>query len=184
MFCWSNFGYPIKQIDKKPAPCNDQSDKLIFGDESTTMENMVFGRACKEEMPRIIAMQADIFSGEQGIPSEDIDAFMAKGPICWRAGSDGKLYAAAAAWKENDEIHWGRFGVFPAARGLHIGTGLIRSSFAEMLHEGVVKLYMDARDAAVKIVCGMGSRIAGGPYESYEGNVPPVVLTKDDLTKT
>ncbi|WP_295764261.1 GNAT family N-acetyltransferase [uncultured Oscillibacter sp.] len=98
-------------------------------------------------MPRIIAMQADVFSGEQGIPSEDIDAFMAKGPICWRAGSDGKLYAAAAAWKENDEIHWGRFGVFPAARGLYIGTGLIRSSFAEMLHEGVDKIYMDARDA-------------------------------------
>ena len=135
-------------------------------------------------MPRIMAMQADVFSGEQGIPSEDVDAFMAKEPVCWCAESGGKLYAAAAAWKENDEVHWGRFVVFPAVRGLHIGTRLARFSFAELFHEGVDKIYMDARDAAVKIVCGMGSRIAGGPYESYEGNVPPVVLTKDDLTKT
>lgn len=147
------------------------------------MENMVFRRACEEEMPRIIAMQADVFSGEQGIPAEDIDAFMAKEPVCWCAESDGKLYAAAAAWKENNEMHWGRFVVFPAARGLHIGTRLARFSFAELFHEGVDKLYMDARDATVKIVCGMGGKIVGEPYKFYEGNVTPVILTKDGFTK-
>ena len=147
------------------------------------MENMVFRRAYREEMPRIIAMQADVFSGEQGIPSADVDAFMAKEPICWCAEADGKLYAAAAAWKESNEVHWGRFVVFQAARGLHIGTRLARFSFSELFHEGVDKIYMDARDITVKIVCGMGGKIVGEPYKFYEGNVTPVVLTKDDFTK-
>ena len=145
------------------------------------MENMVFRRAYREEMPRIMAMQADVFSGEQGIPSEDVDAFMAKDPVCWCAESDGKLYAAAAAWKENNEIHWGRFVVFPAARGQHIGTRLARFSFAELFQEGVDQIYMDARDATVKIVCGMGGKIVGEPYKFYEGNVTPVILTRDDF---
>lgn len=129
-------------------------------------------------------MQADVFGGEQGIPGEDVDAFMAKEPVCWCAESDGKLYAAAAAWKENNEIHWGRFVVFPAARGLHIGTRLARFSFAELFHEGVDKIYMDARDATVKIVCGMGGKIVGEPYKFYGGNVTPILLTRDDFTKT
>lgn len=147
------------------------------------MENMVFRRAYKEELPKIIAMQTDIFTSEQGIPSEDIDVFMEKKPIYWCAEADGKLYAAAAAWNENNEIHWGRFVVFPAARRLHIGTRLARFSFTELFHEGIDKIYMDARDATVKIVCGMGGKIAGEPYKFYEGNVTPVILTKDDFTK-
>lgn len=134
-------------------------------------------------MPRIIAMQADVFSGEQGIPCEDVDAFMAKEPVCWCAESDGKLYAAAAAWKENNQIHWGRFVVFPAARGQHIGTRLARFSFAELFHEGVDKIYMDARDVTVKIVCGMGGKIVGEPYKFYGGNVTPILLTRDDFLK-
>ena len=77
---------------------------------------------------------------------------MAKNPVCRCAESDGKIYAATAAWKENDETHWGRFAVFPAARGRHIGTELARFSFAELFGMGVDKIYMDARDATVKIL--------------------------------
>ncbi len=147
------------------------------------MENMIFRRARKDEMPRIIAMQADVFGGEQGIPSDDIDTFMAKDPICWCVEIEGKIYAATAAWKEGGDVHWGRFAVFPAARGLHIGTRLARFSFDELFDEGVDKIYMDARDATVKIVCGMGGRIVGKPYRFYEGNVTPVILTKDDFIR-
>ncbi len=86
---------------------------------------------------------------------------MAKKPICWCAEADGKIYAAAAAWKENTETHWGRFAVFPAARGKHIGTTLARISFDDLFDMGVDKIYMDARDATVKIVCGMGGRVIG-----------------------
>ena len=42
------------------------------------MENVVFRRATVEEMPRVIQMQSDVFSGEQGIPSDALDVFMEK----------------------------------------------------------------------------------------------------------
>ena len=83
------------------------------------MDNFIFRQATKDEIPRILAMQADVFHGEQGIPADDIDTFLAKKPICWCAESkaDGKIYAATAAWQEDNETHWGRFVVFPTARG-------------------------------------------------------------------
>ena len=145
------------------------------------MDDFIFRRATSDEMTRILTMQSDVFSGEQGIPSDDIDTFMAKKPVCWCAEANGKIYAATAAWKENNETHWGRFVVFPAARGKHIGTRLARFSFEELFDMGVEKIYMDARDSTVSIVCGMGGRIVGEPYKFYEGNVTPVVLEKKDF---
>ena len=91
-----------------------EKSKFVWED---VMENFNFRRATDEEMSRIIKMQSDIFSGEQGIPTDDIDTFMLKSPICWCAEKDGKIYAAVAAWKENAEVHWGRFVTFPAVRG-------------------------------------------------------------------
>lgn len=142
------------------------------------METLTFRRARPEELPRILAMQADVFSGEQGIPSDDIDAFLAKEPICWCAETGGKIYAAAAAWTEGGETHWGRFVVFPAAHGMHIGTQLARAAFRDLFDTGVETIHMDARDATVAIVCGMGGRVVGAPYPFYEGNVTPVVLER------
>ena len=149
------------------------------------MDKYIFRRAAREEMPRILALQADVFSGEQGIPADDIDTFMAKKPLCWCAESaeNGKIYAAVAAWNETSETHWGRFVVFSAARGQHLGTALARVSFDDLFDMGVDKVYMDARDATVKIVCGMGGRVVGEPYKFYEGNVTPVVLEKTDYLK-
>ncbi len=142
------------------------------------MENIIFRRAEKEELPRILAMQTDVFGGEQGIPCYDIDSFTEKEPIFWCAELNGKIYAATAAWKEDDGMHWGRFAVFPGARGMHIGTELARTSFSDLFSTGVDKIYMDARDATVKIVCRMGGQIIGQPYEFYGDNVTPVVLEK------
>lgn len=144
------------------------------------MGNMIFRRAFEEEMPRILAMQSDVFSGEQGIPSDDIDTFMKKQPLCWCAEMDGKIYAAVAAWNEGDEVHWGRFVVFPESRGQHIGSRLARYSFDDLFQNGAEKLYMDARDATVRIVCGMGGRVTGEPYRFYDGNVTPVTLERKD----
>ena len=145
----------------------------------------IFRRAAREEMPRIIAMQADIFCTEQGIPADDIDTFMARDPLCWCAKSpeDGKIYAAVAAWKENDETHWGRFVVAPEARCHHLGTRLARFSFEELFDMGVDEIHMEARDITVRMVCGMGGRIVGEPYKFYDGNVTPVVLERKDYLK-
>ena len=48
---------------------------------------------------------------------------------------------------------------------------------------GIDKIYMDARDVTVKIVCGMGGHIIGETYKFYKGNVTPVVLEKKDYVK-
>lgn len=142
------------------------------------MGEMIFRRAHADEMPRILKMQTDVFSGEQGIPCGDIDTFMAKQPICWCAEMDGKIYGSVAAWHEADGMHWGRFVVFPAARGMHVGTRLAKCSFDDLFAGGVDNVRMDARDATVKIVCAMGGQVTGEPYQFYNSNVTPVLLQK------
>lgn len=148
--------------------------------QENTMAEMIFRKARPDEIPRILRMQADVFGGEQGIPQEDIGGFLAKEPTCWCAEMDGKIYGAAAAWKENGKIHWGRFAVFPAARGQHVGTRLAERSFDDLFAEGAEEICMDARDATVRIVCAMGGEVAGEPYPFYEGNVTPVLLRRED----
>ena len=44
------------------------------------MNRFIFRQATAAEMPCIIAMQREIFSGEQGIPEEMIDVFMEMDP--------------------------------------------------------------------------------------------------------
>ena len=102
------------------------------------MDDLVFRRAGKTDLPHILAMQADIFHGEQGIPDDDVGAFLQKRPICWCAGSGGVLCAAAAAWQEGSETHWGRFVVLPAFRGRHIGSRLARFSFDDLFAMGYI----------------------------------------------
>lgn len=56
--------------------------KIEIYNAGVSVDNLIFRRATQDEMPRILAMQEDVFSGEQGIPADDIDTFMAKKPIC------------------------------------------------------------------------------------------------------
>ncbi len=146
------------------------------------MDDLIFRQATSDEVQCILAMQTAVFHGEQGIPDDETEAFLAKKPILWCAESkaDGKIYAATAAWQEKNETHWGRFVVFPTARGKHIGTRLAQVSFNDLFDMGISKIYMDVRDATVKIVCGMGGHIVGEAYKFYEGNVTPVVLERKD----
>ena len=149
------------------------------------MENLIFKRALKSEMPRIIAMESDIFSREQGLPCDDVEEFMGRDPIFWCAEYEGKIYAAVAAWKEKDgRMHWGRFVVFPDARGRHIGTRLARYSFAQLFEDGVDEVHMNARDVTVKIVCDMGGEVVGETTQFFGRNITPVVLKKEDFINT
>ena len=88
------------------------------------------------------------------------------------------LCAAAAAWQEGSETHWGRFVVLPAFRGRHIGSRLARFSFDDLLAMGGDRIRMAARETTVRIVCGMGGRIVGEPAAFYRGTVTPVVLER------
>lgn len=143
------------------------------------MEQIIYRKAEEKDLPAILAMQADIFSNEQGIPRELVDAFMGNEPKCWCAELDGMLVGAAASWKEAGVTHWGRFVVLPEFRGHHIGTALVRKSFEDLFESGVEEIYMEARDLTVKIVCGMGGVVVGPSVPFYVGNVTPVLLKKN-----
>ena len=99
-------------------------------------------------------------------------------PSAGAPGRGGVLCAAAAAWQEGSETHWGRFVVLPAFRGRHIGSRLARFSFDDLFAMGVDSIHMDARETTVRIVCGMGGRIVGEPAAFYRGTVTPVVLER------
>ena len=147
------------------------------------MERVIFRRAREDELPQIMALQMDVFHGEQEIPAADVARFTENDPVCWCAVADGRICGCAAAWKEGDEVHWGRFIVIPALRGQRIGTELARHSFDDLFRSGAEKLHMEARDAAARIICAMGGEITGEPRSFYRGNVTPVVLEKKNFMK-
>lgn len=142
------------------------------------MNDLVFRRADEEELSQIIAMQTEIFCGEQGIPEELIGTFLANEPICWCAEKNGRIVGSVAAWREQNEVHLGRFIVLPQMRGQKIGTKLLNHAVRELFESGVEALHMEARDTTVRIVLGMGGKICGEPFAFYLGNVTPMVLEK------
>ena len=62
---------------------------------------------------------------------------------------------------------------------MSIGKKLAKYSFDDLFNGGAEKIYMDARDATVHIVCEMGGETVGKPYKFYKGNVTPVILKKE-----
>ncbi|MDF2567861.1 MAG: transcriptional regulator, MarR family, partial [Oscillospiraceae bacterium] len=93
------------------------------------------------------------------------------------------IVGAVAAWKDNDQVHWGRFATKQNYRGLHIGTRLAQFSLDDLFSQRIEEIYMDARDITVKIICDMGGEIIGKPTKFYDGTVTPVVLRKKDYCK-
>lgn len=144
------------------------------------MENIVFRRATPKDMPQIMDLQTKIFNVEQKIPSADISAFLAKQPQCWCAVLNDNIIGAVAAWKEDNEVHWGRFVTNSDYRGHHIGTQIAQMSFDDLFAQGINEIYMEARDITAKIVCKMGGQIVGEPQPFYVGTVTPVILRKNN----
>ncbi len=147
------------------------------------VDRFVIRRATREELPVILGMASEVFTREQGIPADDIDAFLAKGPICWCAAAGERIAAGVASWKEDGQTHCGRFFVIPSERRHRIGTALARFAFEDLFAMGVETIHMEARDTTVKIVVGMGGRVVGEPFPFFEGNVTPLVLEKKDYIK-
>ena len=148
------------------------------------MDRFIIRQATREELPRILGMASEVFTREQGIPADDIDAFLKKEPICWCAETaDGKIAAGVASWNENGETRCGRFFVIPSERGHHLGTKLARFMFEDLFDMGVETIHMEARDTTVKIVQGMGGRVVGETFQFFGANETPLVLEKKDYIK-
>ena len=150
------------------------------------MDRFIIRRAAREELPRILGMASEVFTREQGIPADDIDAFLKKETIFWCAATaDGKIAAGVASWNENEngQTRCGRFFVVPAERGHHLGTKLARFMFEDLFDMGVETIHMEARDTTVKIVQSMGGRVAGETFQFFGANETPLVLEKKDYIK-
>lgn len=147
------------------------------------MSTLVFRKATDEDIDEINQLQVEIFNGEQNIPPEEIPLSGKAVPQWWCALQNGSVVGAVAAWQEHDQTHWGRFITRPDCRGMQIGTRLARFSFDELFSQQIEEVYMDARDATVKIICRLGGQIIGEPYAFFEGTVTPVVLRKEDYLK-
>ena len=144
------------------------------------LESIVYRRAEERDLPQILDLQTKIFNGEQEIPAGAVGEFLKKKPKCWCAELDGAIIGAVAAWRENGGVHWGRFVTDPAYRGRRIGTQIARVSFDDLFSQGVEEIHMEAREAAVRIVCKMGGRIVGEPKLFYVGTITPVILKKSE----
>lgn len=128
----------------------------------------------------IRSLMVDVFAGEQGIPAEWNDIAADRHPRWWCAERDTAIVGAVAAWTLDGQVHWGRFAVRSDTRGQHIGTRLARHSLESLFSHGVEDIHMDAREATVRLICGMGGRVVGDPVPFFEGTVTPVVLSRAD----
>ncbi len=147
------------------------------------MDNLILRKAYIKDMEEILQLQIDVFEGEQRIPSELIPLPEEKSPLWWCALIGNTIVGAVAAWKEENQIHWGRFATRQNYRGLHIGTKLARYSLEDLFSQQIEEIYMDARDATVKIICSMGGKIIGKPIEFYDGTVTPIVLDEKEFKR-
>jgi ribosomal protein S18 acetylase RimI-like enzyme len=145
------------------------------------MEGIIVGRAEGPDMESILGLQIRTFEGEQEIPADDIPLPARKEPQWWCAKLGAEVVGAAAAWREQGQIHWGRFAVRPEYRGQHIGSMLARYSLEDLFSQGIEEVYMEAREATVQIVCRMGGRVIGAPSPFYVGTVTPVTIKKADF---
>lgn len=145
--------------------------------------NLILRKAESQDMDAILQLQIDVFEGEQRIPSELIPLPEEKSPKWWCAFIGTTIVGAVAAWSENNQIHWGRFATSKNYRGLHIGTKLARLSLEDLFSLQIEEIYMDARDATVKIICNMGGEIIGKPIQFYDGTVTPIVLKEKDFKR-
>lgn len=144
------------------------------------MENVTFRKARSADIPQILELQKKVFNGEQKIPADDIEAFLAKKPLLWCAVYNGRIISAAAAWKEEGILHWGRFVTESGFRGKHIGSQMAQFSFDDIFSQGYHEVNMEAREITAKMVCKLGGRIAGEAVPFYAGTVTPVILKKEN----
>ena len=142
------------------------------------MENVTFRKARSADIPQIIELQKRVFNGEQKIPADDIEGFLAKNPLLWCAVYNGRIISAAAAWEEDGVLHWGRFVTESGFRGKHIGTQMAQFSFDDIFSQEYQEVSMEAREITAKMVCKLGGQIAGEAVPFYAGTMTPVILKK------
>lgn len=83
-----------------------------------------------------------IFHKEQNIPKKSIPV-ASEDQYWWCIQDDEEIIGTVAAWKENEEWHWGRLAVHQKLRGLGMGRKLVTKSLNELFQKKIQKLNID-----------------------------------------
>lgn len=144
------------------------------------MEQLIIRHPSQAELPAVIALENRVFHGEQGIPLDDLDTFLAKKPQIWCAELEGRIVGMVCAWKEDGRTHCGRFVVGPELRGRKIGGRLVRQFFSDLFAQGEEELYMEGRPVTVDLVTQLGGQVVGETVPFFNGTITPLILRKSD----
>ena len=158
--------------------------KNVKGRESQMTEKnneLLFRRAVPPEKSALQKLQIDVFSGEQGIPPEEVPVLPSLAPQYWCAVKDSVPIGAVAAWREEGKVHWGRFAVKKEYRGQHIGQELALYSLRDLFSQQVDTIYLGARDATVKLMEKWGGKAIGASSFFHGSAITPVILQRDDF---
>lgn len=149
------------------------------------MEEIVIREGTEKDLPEVVALQNRVFHGEQDIPEDSVENFGWKEPRCWCAWSGEKLVGTVAIWREEGRLHCGRFAVDPAFRGKGIGTRLMGTAIEETFRrEPEDEIYMEARAVTVRMILGMGGKVAGETVPFFGGTITPMTLAREDYRRT
>ena len=98
---------------------------------------------------------------------------------CARVGED--IIGVAAAWKEKDKCHWGRFAVDKRLRGIGIGQKIAIFSLKEIFSFNDEEIYIEARDVTVNMLMKFGCKVIGESEDFYNEPVTPIILNKSNF---
>ena len=140
---------------------------------------MVIRRAQTADMPEILALVEQVFTGEQGIPAWMHHIPPERTPMWWCAAEEDTVVACAAAYCEDGVWHMGRIAVQPGLRGRGIGTKLLRRALGEIFAGDIDCVHMEARDATVRILTRMGAEVTGEAFGFFGDRCTPICICRE-----
>ncbi|OPJ64368.1 bifunctional helix-turn-helix transcriptional regulator/GNAT family N-acetyltransferase [Clostridium oryzae] len=140
-------------------------------------------RISENYMADAIKLAIEVFTNEQGIPAELVPVNDNLKPIWWCARVGEDIIGVAAAWKEKDKWHWGRFAVDKRLRGMGIGQKIAIFSLKEIFNSYTEEIYIEARDATVNMLMKFGCKVIGEAENFYDEPVTPITLNKSSFMK-
>lgn len=138
-------------------------------------------RISENYMNDAIKLATEVFTNEQSIPSELVPVNDNLKPIWWCARVGEDIIGVAAAWKEKDKWHWGRFAVDKRLRGIGIGQKIAIFSVKEIFNSYTEEIYIEARDATVNMLMKFGCKVIGEAEDFYGESVTPITLNKNNF---
>ncbi|SHN60310.1 GNAT family N-acetyltransferase [Desulfitobacterium chlororespirans] len=140
-----------------------------------------FEKVAENYREQAIKLATEVFTGEQNIPAESVPLQNDLKPIWWCARAGEDIIGIAAAWKEEEQWHWGRFAVDKRLRGIGLGQKIAVYSLKEMFSLYTEELYVEAREVTLKMLLKFGCKVLGEAEDFYGETITPIVLNKESF---